>query len=333
MSAVHDSVIAITARRTAASLSDDLKEWAVIVSDVGSVELSAIARLKEGAMSKESSDKYGPWAVIAGASDGVGEQFAREVGKRGINVVLLARRQNRLDDVAAQIRAESGVETRAVAVDLVDRSATAAVAAATEDLDVGLFVYCAGADPDYKHFLTNSVEAAESMVQRNCVTPTLMTHHFAQGMARRGAGGIVLFGSAAGFVGSPNMAVYAASKSFDMIFAEALWAELKPHGVDVIGLILGETDTPALRQLRYERGLADGPDEPVTRAETPEQVVAAALEGLAKGPVVFAGKQIRRAGRIVYPIPRKVMVQIATRAADKTMGANATGAAAKRDLP
>jgi uncharacterized protein len=270
---------------------------------------------------EDLAGRYGPWAVIAGASDGVGAEFALELGRRGINLVLLARRQARLAEVAAAVRAESAVDVRAVAVDLAAPDAVARVVDATDGLDVGLLVYCAGADADYTTFLDNSVEAADAMLHRNCAVPMRLAHHFAPGMVARGRGGIVLLSSGAGFVGSPNMAVYAATKAFDMIFAEGLWAELKPYGVDVIGLVLGETDTPALRLLRHQRGVAGGPDEPVKRAATPAEVVAAALAGLPAGPTVFAGRQIRRAGRLMYPIPRHVMVRLVTRAAAKAMGA------------
>ncbi len=96
-------------------------------------------------------------------------------------------------------------------------------------------MYCAGADPNFRPFLDQPVAAAESMVQRNCLAPLRLCHHFAAPMVARGRGGIVLFGSGAGFAGGPNMVAYGASKAFDMVFAEALWAELHGKGVDVVG--------------------------------------------------------------------------------------------------
>ena len=260
-----------------------------------------------------------PWAVIAGASDGIGEEFALALAQRQINVVLLARRQDKLDEVAQRVRASSGVQARTLSVDLATTGATAAIAEATADLEVGFLVYCAGADTDYRSFLGNTIDAAETMVQRNCSGPIRLVHHFAPAMVHRGRGGIVVLGSGAGFMGAPNMVAYAATKAFDMIFAEALWAELKPQGVDVIGLILGETDTPSLRRIRHQRGLA-GPDEPVKGVATPKEVVDAAFAGLPKGPTIYAGKQMRRAGRLIHPIPRSVLVRIATKASAKAMG-------------
>src|SRR5262249_50256184 len=123
------------------------------------------------------------------------------------------------------------------------------IVTATHDIDVGLLAYCAGADPNYETFLAQPVDDAVAMVQRNCVAPLQLCHHFGAAMAARGRGGIVLVGSGAGLVGGPNVATYAATKAFDMVLAESLWAELHDRGVDVLGLVLGVTDTPALRRL------------------------------------------------------------------------------------
>jgi short-subunit dehydrogenase len=98
------------------------------------------------------ADRYGPWALVAGASEGVGTAYARAMAERGLNVVLLARRQAALDDVASSIRAAAGVETRAVAVDLVEPDAMAKILDATSGLDIGMLMYCAGADPNYEPF-------------------------------------------------------------------------------------------------------------------------------------------------------------------------------------
>jgi uncharacterized protein len=204
--------------------------------------------------------KYGPWALVAGASDGLGAAFAAGLADRGLNVVLLARRQAVLDRVAAEINSRAPVETRTLAVDLAEPGAASAIAAATSDLEIGFLVYCAGADPNFKPFLATPIGAAEAMVQRNCMVPMQLCHHFAPAMVERGSGGIVIFGSGAGLAGGPNIVAYGASKAFDMVFAEALWAELHDKGVDVLGIILGKTNTPALRQLEHSRGQISSPD-------------------------------------------------------------------------
>lgn len=263
--------------------------------------------------------RYGSWALVAGASEGVGRIFAEMLGKRGLNVVLLARRQHVLQEVATGIERQFAVKTRTLSIDLAQTDAAARIREGISDLEIGFLVYCAGADPDYRHFLANSLEVAESMLHRNCTVPMQLCHHLCGPMAERGRGAVVLFGSGAGFAGTANMVAYSASKAFDMVFAEALWCELKPKGVDVLGLILGETDTPALRRLRAQRGLA-GPDEPVKGAATPQEVVDDALVYLTKGPTRLANRQMRRGMRLLFPFSRNFLVRLMTKASARTMG-------------
>ena len=264
--------------------------------------------------------KYGPWALVAGASDGLGAAFAAGLAERGVNVVLLARRQAVLDQVAAEISSRASVKTRPLAVDLAEPGAATAIAAATSELEIGFLVYCAGADPNFKPFLANPIEAAEAMVQRNCMVPMQLCHHFAPAMVERGSGGIVIFGSGAGLAGGPNMVAYGASKAFDMVFAEALWAELHDKGVDVLGLILGKTNTPALRQLEYSRGQISSPGDLPPGAATVADVIAEAFENLTNGPTWMVGEDIRAALPMMASMTRNQIVELFTQAAAAAMG-------------
>jgi uncharacterized protein len=264
--------------------------------------------------------KYGPWALVAGASDGVGAAFATGLAERGLNVVLLARRQAVLDQVAAEIGSRTGAQTRTLAIDLAQPDASDKVAEATRDLDIGFLVYCAGADPNYEPFLDNPIEAAEAMVQRNCMVPMQLCHHFAPAMVERGGGGIVIFGSGAGLAGGPNMVAYGATKAFDMVFAEALWAELHDKGVDVLGLILGKTNTPALRELEYSRGNISSPDEVPAGAAAVDDIVAEAFDNLANGPTLMAGDVMKAAAQYVATLTRRQAVEMFTQAAAAAMG-------------
>ena len=272
--------------------------------------------------------RYGPWALVAGASEGVGAAFATALATRGVGVVLLARREKVLDEVAARIRAETDVETRTVAVDLARADAMASITGATAGLDVGMVVYCAGADPNYQPFLASPIETALALVQRNCIVPLQLCHHFAGPMVERGRGGIVLFGSAAGFAGAPNMVAYGASKAFDMVLAEALWAELHGKGVDVLGLILGETDTPALRRLRERLGRRESPDAPIPGAATVDEVLEEAFDHLSNGPTWIVGERVRAAARLLGGMPRNEAVQLMIQASASAMGSDAQRGAA-----
>ncbi|ORW09995.1 SDR family NAD(P)-dependent oxidoreductase [Mycobacterium kyorinense] len=263
--------------------------------------------------------KYGPWALVAGASDGVGAAFAEGLAERGLNVVLVARRQAVLDEVAASI-SRAGVETRTLAVDLAKPDVASAIVAATKDLDVGFLAYCAGADPHFEPFLTQPIAAAEAMVQRNCMAPIQLCHHFAPAMVQRGSGGIVIFSSGAGFVGGPNMVAYGATKAFDMVFAEALWSELHDKGIDVLGLVLGKTDTPALRRLEHSRGQLSSEDEAPAGAATVDEVISEAFANLTNGPTWMVGDQMRAAARIFGSMTRNEAVRLMMQASAAAMG-------------
>lgn len=229
-----------------------------------------------------------------------------------MHVVLLARRAAVLNEVAASIRADAGVDARALAVDLTDNDAMGRIVAATADVEVGVVAYCAGADPNYEPFLANPVETALAMVRRNCAVPVQVCHHFAGPMVARGRGGIVLVGSGAGLVGAPNMVAYGASKAFDMILGEALWAELHDRGVDVLSLVLGVTDTPALRRLLARRGvLASAEDaSPIPGAVSAEEVAEQAIAQLPNGPTWFVGDLLREGARQLGAMPRSDAVRL-----------------------
>jgi short-subunit dehydrogenase len=274
------------------------------------------------------ADRYGPWAVVAGASEGVGAAYAQAVAERGLNVVLLARRQAVLDEVAGAIGAEVGVETRAVAVDLAADGAVAAVAEATDDLDVGMLMYCAGADPNYEPFLANPIEVALGLVQRNCVVPMQLCHHFAGPMVARARGGIVLVSSGAGLAGGQNMVAYCASKAFDMVMAEALWAELHGKGVDVLGLVLSVTDTPALRRILAKRGVLSSSDDssPIPGATSAADTVAEAIANLQNGPTWFVSEEFRSNEAMMRSMSRNDIVRAMLQSAGGIMGQDSDGA-------
>lgn len=226
------------------------------------------------------ADRYGPWAVIAGASEGTGCSFARQLAARGLRCILLARREAPLLELARQIRAETGQECVSAGVDLAAPDALERIVAAVGDRDVGLFVANAGADPNGALFLDREPQDWLALARRNVLTTLQCCHHFGRAMRARGGGGLLLVNSGACYGGGSFMSVYAGTKAFELCFAEGLWAELRPHGVDVLSLVLGQTDTPALRQLLAEKGL------PIPRGlASPDAVAATGLDRLAHGPV------------------------------------------------
>jgi short-subunit dehydrogenase len=265
-------------------------------------------------------DRYGPWALIVGASEGIGRVFAETLASRGLNVVLLARRKETLNQVSSSIECRYSVKTRVVVMDLSTADAAEYLAGEVIDLEIGFLVYCAGADSNFKPFLSSPLSMAEAMLHRNCTVLMQVCHHLCGPMVQRGRGAAVIFGSGAGFAGTKNMVAYCSTKAFDMVFSEALWCELKPKGVNVLGLILGETDTPALRRLRHDRGLTSSPDEPVKGAETPQAVVDDALAHLTKGPIRLSNKTMRVGLRFLYPFSRNFVVGLMAKASEKILG-------------
>jgi short-subunit dehydrogenase len=225
-------------------------------------------------------EKYGPWAVIAGASEGTGRAFARQIAAAGVNCILIARREAPLLELAATLRAESGVECITASIDLAGPDASERIAEVVGAREVGLYISNAGSDPNGSFFLDQDVEAWVDLVNRNVLTSLRCSHYFGRAMRARGRGGIILVGSGACYGSGPNLAVYSGSKAFELCFSEGLWAELAPHGVDVLSLVMTTTDTPALHELLAKKGLAPPPN-----LMAPEAVAKAGLERLPYGPV------------------------------------------------
>lgn len=266
------------------------------------------------------AQKYGPWALVVGASDGVGALFAERLASDGVNVMLVARRQHVLDEVAQCIRERTNAETRTFAVDLIDPDASQRIIDATDDLEIGMLVYCAGGDPNYQPFLANPVSVAEDLLQRNCLVLMRLCHHFAGQMVERNRGGIVNFTSGAALAGGRNMVAYGGTKAFDMVFTEGLWAELHDRGVDVLGLVLGMTDTPALRKLEFERGRLASVDEIPEGAVTAASVVDEAFANLGNGPTIATGDDVRMAFELFKSMSRNEVVRLIMQMSTDVMG-------------
>jgi short-subunit dehydrogenase len=186
--------------------------------------------------------RYGDWALITGASSGIGVSLAREIAGDGMNVVLSARREDRLTSLAADLERDFEVETRVVAADLGERSGQRALLDGVADLEIGLLVNNAGLGYAGRFDLLDG-EQLRRLVSVNCEAPLVLTHALVQGMRERGRGGVLFTGSIAGRQPLPLHAVYAATKAFDHFLGEALWAELRASNIDVVVLEPGSTET------------------------------------------------------------------------------------------
>ncbi|NLU81648.1 SDR family NAD(P)-dependent oxidoreductase [Rhodococcus sp. HNM0569] len=227
-------------------------------------------------------DKYGPWAVVAGGSEGVGACFADELARAGFNLVLIARKPGPLEDTAESVRAH-GVEVRTLSLDLLDADALDRIRAVTDDVEVGLLIFNAGANSYGHEFVTGDMEGFRGVLELNVVKQLELSHHYGALMRERGRGGIILLGSMSGFMGAEQQSLYSASKAFSRIFAESLWLELEPHGVDVVELVLGVTRTPAMERAGLNF------DIPGMLVAEPADVAREGLEHITDGPLWVAG--------------------------------------------
>jgi short-subunit dehydrogenase len=235
--------------------------------------------------------RYGPWALIAGASEGTGSAFAHRIAAEGVNCVLIARREGPLGLLAQTLHRQYGVECVTASIDLADENAADRIRVVAGEREIGLFISNAGSDTNSARFLDQSLDQWITLVNRNVMTVMRCCHHFAATMRERGRGGIVLVGSGAGYGGASFMAAYAGTKAFTLCFGEGLWAELRPHGVHVINLMLTRTDTPVHRANIARRG-----QSVPTNLASPDEVARVGLERLPFGPIHNWGEADEQAG-------------------------------------
>jgi len=229
--------------------------------------------------------KYGPWAVIAGASDGTGADFAEQLAEMGLNLLLAARRGDLLDELAGRLRAEHGVETRTLVVDLMRPDAADRMLEASADLDVGLYVSNAGVGDQGVPFIDADLDAAKRVIALNVETLTAALHGFGRRLRDRGRGGIVVMSSSAALGGRPYFAMYSATKGYGLLLAESLWAELRPEGVDVVAVVSQAMTTPTMLRGRAGQTIPDG------YAYRPADVARAGLASLGVSPLFVFGDQ------------------------------------------
>ena len=232
-------------------------------------------------------DKYGPWALVAGASRGLGAEFAAQLAAKGLNVVLVARNAEMLESLGARLTSEFHVQARSISLDLMRPEAASRVTAATADIEIGLLIYNAGVSV-VGSFFDHPLEEHLKELDTNCRTPLALVHALGQGMLARRRGGIVLMSSLSAVQGSALIANYAATKAYNLILAEGLWDELGEHGIDVLACNPSSVDTPNYRANTPSRS------SPMA-AMSPRAVAAETLAALGRQPSVIPGRTNRLA--------------------------------------
>lgn len=256
-------------------------------------------------------DRYGPWALIAGASEGLGHAYAHALARRGLDIIMVARREAKLVASAEAITQEYGVQTLPVTLDLAAPDLLAQLREAIGERTIGTLVYNA-AYSRVANFLDQDLDDKLRTLDVNCRAPLLLCHEYGTQMRERGRGAIILMGSLASLQGAPRLATYAATKAFDLILAESMWAELRGEGVEVLACVAGATRTPGFEAVAQH---ARGPVMP------PEQVVEEALAALGRQPSVVTGLGNKLASLALSRLPRRGRVLIM----DKALGDSSAG--------
>jgi hypothetical protein len=245
--------------------------------------------------------RYGDWALVTGASSGIGLEFARALARDGVSLVLAARRVDALASVADELAKQHGVAARAVACDLATPEGVQQCLAAVEGLDLAILVNNAGAGYSGR-FDLQSPERLAAMVQLNCAAPVALTAAILPKLRARGRGAVIFTGSVSGCQPLPLHALYAATKSFDNLLAEGLWGELRGSGVDVLALEPGATET------EFQRTAG----QTAHAGESAEKVVRVALRALGQQPSVVSGAyNWLRANVAMRMMPRSLLALVA----------------------
>lgn len=243
--------------------------------------------------------RYGSWALITGASSGIGKELAERIAEAGLNVLIAARRTQLLEKLAARLRMQYRVEVLVVQADLGTSEGIEHVLQSAQALDVGLLVASAGFGTSGL-FTESSLKEENAMLQVNCASLLHFTHHYSKIFQARKKGGIILLSSMVAFQGVPYSAHYAATKAFVQTLAEALHVELKPFGVDVLAAAPGPVET----------GFSEVANMKMSVALTPADVGVPILTALGRKMTVFPGFLTKLLVYSLRTAPRSLKVRI-----------------------
>jgi short-subunit dehydrogenase len=248
---------------------------------------------------KQFRDRYGPWAVVTGASSGIGRELASGLADRGLNLVVAARNTDALSQLATELTMTRNVACRVVGVDLARDTGIGALSEATHDVDVGLLVASAGFGTSGL-FLESDLDAELEMMNVNCRSLMALSRHFGARLARRRRGGMILMSSIVGFQGMPNAAHYAATKAYVQTLAEAISLEMAPQGVDIIAAAPG----PVRSAFAERAGMLMG------GASNPSDLVVPILDSLGKKTTVLPGMRAKLLVYSIATLPRWARIRL-----------------------
>jgi len=249
--------------------------------------------------------KFGPRAIVAGGAHGMGAEYCRQIAGLGLDLLILDRDADALEATASELRAaDRPVDVETAVVDLGARADALldALRRAVGELEIGLLVANAAWSP-VGPFLDSDLAGLLAAIDINCRAPVVLAHELGARMVRRGRGGIIVMSSLAAETGTAQVALYSATKAFDLVLAEGLWYELRDRGVDVVAIRPGSTRTPGWQSTQPPEGDIEGVMEP-------EDVVREALAALGTTPSITAGAANRKAEALFRSMPRRDVIEL-----------------------
>ena len=253
----------------------------------------------------EFARRYGPRALVSGGAVGLGAEYCRQIAATGIDLLIIDRDAQALDATAAELRAmKDAVDVVTAVVDLAQPpdALLDALRRVVGDLDIGLLVANAAWSP-IGAFVDTDLSSLLAAVDINCRAPVVLAHELGRRMVARGRGGMIVMSSLAAEAGSANVALYSATKAFDLVLAEGLWYELRDRGVDVVAIRPGSTRTPGWQSTQPPEGDLRGVMEPV-------DVVRDALAALGTIPSIAAGTANRAAEAFFRSMTRREVIEL-----------------------
>lgn len=249
-------------------------------------------------MNNSLLERYGAWAVVTGASSGIGKALAEALAMQGLNLVLVARRKPLLEELDSRLRQQHNIDVKVIAADLSSSNGMATIDDITANLDVGLLVAAAGFGSSGA-FIDSKLENELTMIDVNCRSVVQQCHYFARRFQQRQHAGIILFSSIFAFQGVPGSANYAATKAFIQSFAEGIQSELKPN-IDVLSAAYGPVNT----------GFADRANMVMQFAQSPDSVARSTLAALGKRTTSRPGAISKLLGYLLSALPRWARTKI-----------------------
>jgi short-subunit dehydrogenase len=246
--------------------------------------------------------RYGPRALVTGGANGIGVEYCRQIAATGLDLLVLDVDEAGLDGLATELRGTVDVVTAVVDLAAPPDELLDAVRRAVGDREIGLLVANAAWSP-VGPFLDSDLAELERALDINCRAPMVLAHELGRQMVARGRGGIIVMSSLAAEAGSANVALYSATKAFDLLLAEGLWYELRDRGVDVIAIRPGSTRTPGWES-------SQPPDGDLESAMAPADVVKDALAALGTTPSITAGAAYRAAEAMFRAMTRREVVEM-----------------------